>query len=671
MESDDVRFEYSSRVRRSEMTNITPSMRLKVKRDVFFLPDQKSGVYLRNNISSFRMEGSMIGQWIEKLIPMLNGEHTLGDLTDGLPGPYRDRVYEIAEVLYRNGYVRDVSKDRPHHLEEWVLKKHASQIEFLDSFSDSGAYRFQAYRQTKVLAVGSGPFFVSLVSALIESGLPKFHMLITDSVPTNKSRLMDLVAHARKTDTEVAVEEVTLQKQNVSTWREIVQPFHSILYVSQEGNIEELRVLHTICREEKKILLPAISLQQIGMAGPLVHPDSDGCWESAWRRLHQSAILDGQKLETFSYTGGAMLANAIVFELFKKVAEVRGSEQRNQFFLLDMDTLEGNWHSFLPHPLVTGRASAKWVQDFDRRLEQNSSKGEPSRLLFYFSQMTSAESGIFHIWEEGDLIQLPLAQCRVQAADPLSEGPAELLPNIICTALTHEEARREAGLAGIESYVSRMVDLLLTTLPPQQDTESSLAVPQEFVGVGAGETFAEGVCRGVQKCLAEELRKQHAGQENSVSQVQLRAVEDERCRYYLQALTTMHGELTIGLGEEVSGFPVVWVGTNRCWYGSIGLNRTLALQKALQQALLKAQNQVADSITEVLEASSVLLKERVPLSLVIGAIEETAITEVLQSAMKVLKRNRKRLLVCDLAIESFLQEELEVFGVLLREEESR
>ena len=130
-----------------------------------------------------------------------------------IAGPYRDRVDEIAEVLYRNGFVRDMSQDLPHQLPEEVLKKYASQIEFLDSFGDSGAYRFQTYRQAKVLAVGSGPFFVSLVSALLESGLPKFHMLVTDSEPTNRQRLMELVAHARKTDPEVAVEEVTLQKE--------------------------------------------------------------------------------------------------------------------------------------------------------------------------------------------------------------------------------------------------------------------------------------------------------------------------------------------------------------------------------------------------------------------------------------------------------------------------
>ena len=39
--------------------------------------------------------------------------------------------------------------------------------------------------------------------------------------------------------------------------------------------------------------------------------------------------------------------------MFKEVTGVMELEQRNKIFLLDLDTLEGNWHSLLPHPLVT------------------------------------------------------------------------------------------------------------------------------------------------------------------------------------------------------------------------------------------------------------------------------------------------------------------------------
>ena len=83
------------------MTHLTASARLKVNRDTWFLPDPNGGAYFRNNSGSFRIKGSSIAQWFEKLLPMFNGEHSLEDLTKGLQAPYRKRVYEIGETLYK------------------------------------------------------------------------------------------------------------------------------------------------------------------------------------------------------------------------------------------------------------------------------------------------------------------------------------------------------------------------------------------------------------------------------------------------------------------------------------------------------------------------------------------------------------------------------------------
>ncbi|WP_274365842.1 putative thiazole-containing bacteriocin maturation protein [Paenibacillus thermotolerans] len=638
------------------MTNLTAAARLKVNGDTFFLPVPGNGVYFRNNKGTFRMEGEMIDRWIEKLIPMFNGEYTLAHLTEGLSAPVRNRVFEIAEVLYEKGFVRDVSRDRAHQLTDEIVQKYGTQIAFLESFGDSGAFRFQSYRQANALAVGSGPFLVSLVSALIESGLPKLHVLITNSAPTNRQRLRVLAEQARKTDPEVQLEEVILQYEGASGWRDLVQPFEAILYVSQEGDSEEFRLLHKVCIEEKKILLPAMRLHQTGMAGPLVHPNSEGCWESAWRRIHRTEVYRAPEEQyAFSSTAGALLANVIVFELFKTIGGVTESQLRNSFFLLDLETLEGKWHSFLPHPSVQGGIAAERIQDWDSLLKRSQTQTTSTGLFPYFSQLTSAQTGIFHIWEEGDLMQLPLSQCRVQAVDPLSEGPADLLPAFVCTGLTHEEARREAGLVGIETYVSRLAGILAVG-------------PETKFGAGAGETAAEAVARGLQAHLAESFASQLRNRPPSVVKVRLSDVLDERCRFYLQSLISMRGTPSIGLGENVFGFPVVWVGTGDCWYGSVGLNVTLALRKALQAALLKQQNQTSCRMPQVREISSVFIGEQSPKILTIPTSADTAQPEVLRDALQILGNNGKRLTVADMAVEPFLKQVPGgVFGVSLRE----
>ncbi|AEI44783.1 putative thiazole-containing bacteriocin maturation protein [Paenibacillus mucilaginosus] len=641
------------------MSKLTPSARLQVKADTFFLPVPNDGVYFRNNVGTFHMQGEMIYRWLEKLIPMFNGEHTLAELTDGLSGPHRDRVYEIAEVLRQKGFARDASLDRPHVLSEDTVRRYAGQIAFLESFGDSGAYRFQCYRQAKVLAVGSGPMFASLVSALLESGLPRFRMLITDSLQTDRRRLTALAEHARLTDSEVEIRKVTLPNKGADAWREAVRPFDTVLYVSEMGDGEEFRLLRAACQAERKTLLPAVCLHQAGIAGPLVQPESVFCWDSAVRRIHKSEVCKDKERFAFSSTAGALLANVIVFEHFKQVTGAAQPELRNSLYLLDLETLEGNWRPFLPHPLAAGKwnASARWVDDVELRLEERLDGGAVSGLFSYLGMLTSERTGILHRWEEGDLRQLPLSQCRVQAANPLSEGPADLLPEMICSGLTHEEARRESGFAGLESYVSRLAGALVNT--------------EQYIGIGVGETAAEGLARGLQACLAQHLGARLTSRKSPVTQVGLGQVDDERCLYYLQALTTMRGQPSIGLGEEVSGFPAVWVGTEDGWFGGTGLTVTTALRTALQAALMKAQNGSACRAPQAVEAESVQLGPNAPLELSVPAEVTVAQPDAVRNAMRKLKRSGREVYVIDLAVEPFLREgPVAVFGVLLGEGEA-
>jgi putative thiazole-containing bacteriocin maturation protein len=659
-------------------------MRLKVKGDVFYVPDANGEVYFRNNEGSFRMEGGGIHLWIEKLLPVFTGEHTLADLTDGLPDAYRDRVYEIAEVLYRNGAVRDVGDDLPHHLTTPILERYESQIEFIDYFVGSGAFRFQSYRESKVLAIGSGWSAVSLASALLESGLPKVHVLFTEANPVHRRRLTELAESARLEDPEVVLEEITLMSDGEDAWREAVRPFDWVLYLSERGDIEELRSIQGVCRAEGKVFLPAIFSQNVGLAGPLVRPDSDVCWESAWRRLHQATLCKDPQWNTFSDTAAAMIANVMVFALFKSITGIVTTELQNQLFLLNLETFEGNWHSFTPHPLVNGNASVTWIQKTEQALQHPSgpSGEDKSALLTFFAQLTSPETGIFHVWEEGDLKQLPLSLCRVSVADPLSEGPAHLLPDMICAAMTHVNARLEAGLAGIEAYVSRLLSWNYPSLFATQNTVRKQASvgeandgrlePGEFVGVGAGESFAEAVCRGLQKCLEKELSKQLNTQHPpTVVPLYISEFQDEDCQYCAEALTTLEGPPEIVLGQEVCGFPVVWVHSGGRWYGSVGLNVTLALRTALQHAILISQVHAGDLATQAVESPSAIVQGDVHQHLVVQACPREAQAQVLQSALQVLKRNRKRMSVMQLQLDEALSsEELAgVFGVVLREEE--
>ena len=97
----------------------------------------------------------------------------------------------------------------------------------------------------------------------------------------------------------------------------------------------------------------------------------------------------------------------------------------------------------------------------------------------------------------------------------------------------------------------------------------------------------------------------------------------------------------------MSGFPVVWVGTNDGWYGSVDLNITMALRNSLQQAIIKVQNEAEFFTPRFLEVSSILLDEKVPVILEIPTCEERIKSENLVTAGN-LEREWHRLLVFEL-----------------------
>ncbi|MBP0726648.1 putative thiazole-containing bacteriocin maturation protein [Bacillus sp. RG28] len=626
------------------MKSLHDSSRLKMKRDTFFLPDSTGNVYFRNNVSSFHMKGQSISQWIEKLTPMLNGEFTLGALTDGLPEPYKERVFEIASILYENGFAKDISEDRPHQLQEHVCQKYASQIEFLNNCGDSGAYRFQQYRQSKVLAVGSGTFFLSLVSTLLESGVSKLYTMITNVEGTNTDRLQELIQHGRESDSEVFVQEIPFTREKHS-FLESIQPFDCILYVSTEDEIEELRMFHHICKEENKLFFPALCMNGIGFAGPLVHAENDTCWDSAWRRLHQSVFPSDRKTHDRSSTAEALLANISVFECLKKLTGITKPSETNRFYLLNLETLEGDWHSFLPHPFVKESINIQPLEDFEVEEDRDISNEE----ILNLHPFTSKESGIFHIWEEGNLKQLPLAQCRIQVTDLRSDGPAYLLPEIVCSGFTHTEVRCEAGLRGIESYVARIIE-----------------TPQ-CIGVGAGLTKVQCVYRALQHYLDQEL-KMRINEKEVLSQIYLEKVEDDRIQFYFEALTTMCEVPFIALGEPLYNFPVVWVCVKDRWYANVGFNTSIAVQRSLEQALAAVQNN-----TEIEGISPIVSQqEHDPMYITISSYKDVKQKDILQYAIQVLQEQNKKLSLFDVTLgEEWEKYIAGIVTVSLREEEAK
>ncbi|MDM5317174.1 bacteriocin maturation protein [Fictibacillus sp. b24] len=626
------------------MQTIHPSMILKVKRDTFIYPESSQGVYLRNNVTSIRIEGSTIEKWLERLVPMLDGTLTLDHITNGLPQAFKDQVFKIVQVLYENGFVRDLSQDLPHQLPEQILTKYASQIEFINHICDSGAHRFQRYREAKVAVMGAGTLLLSLVTSLIQSGLSAFTIIPTHSQKKDHERLKEIVAAASESD---STSKITVLKSESQTWSENLEHYDYIIFGSLDSDLAQLRTVQKICKDQGKHFLPVTINKDLAFAGPLVSPKSTLSWECAHRRVHQSSSI---KNESSTSTACALLANVAVFELFKEITGAQDQKKDHSIYRLNLETLEGNWHSVLPHPLVNGNVQAEPIQDPQLFLKREKEQQKDLHSLFY--GITSKETGIFYTWEEEELLQLPLSQCKIQVADPRSEGPAPPQPVITCSGLTHEEARLDAGLTGIENYVKSLYG----------DFSHSMSI-------GTGQTAADGLCRALQNELHEGFLKSQNTDLEVSAELDIQSLCDNHIQFMNESLTALSPEIKLYYGKKLHGFPVVWIHVNDEWYGSVGLNDTAAIRRALQTAIMSTQNK-----EKPLHSYGVAVASIKPTStrshVSLSDIKEESPQETLSAALHILKKHSIKAQFYSLLTEPVLTDNTYgIFGITLIQEE--
>ncbi|MBS2534410.1 hypothetical protein KGQ20_16690 [Catenulispora sp. NF23] len=110
--------------------------------------------------------------WIERLRPFLDGGRCLEDLVAGLPPEVAGQVGGVVELLVREGFVRDAAADEAHTLSPAVRERHAAMIDFIELQSpDSPERRFERYRRSAPVVVGSGRLACAVALALLQTGV--------------------------------------------------------------------------------------------------------------------------------------------------------------------------------------------------------------------------------------------------------------------------------------------------------------------------------------------------------------------------------------------------------------------------------------------------------------------------------------------------------------------
>ncbi len=454
-------------------------MRPKLGGDTKYVPTP-DGVYLQNNRRVLRIPGKQVYQWVDRLAPYLDGTRSLAELTDGLSADRAEMVDQLVEMLAGAGFIKDVEADDSHTLSPAETDAFAPEIAFIDYFCDSAAARFQAFRHTRVAAVGSGQIVTALVAANLAVGLRTVDVLITGECSTDLDRCHQHLETARQRDPEQ-----TLIVQMATGWdgdegaaRAALGSFDAVVHVCDRPMLARAAMVDRACRAQGKVLVQAVVVGDQAWIGPLTGPDDEqaGGWESAWRRLQATRTGPSAGRRRFSFADdplapiseylapptAALVANHASFEVFKHLAGIPVAETRGQLLRVDLETLRTTAHRFRPHPAclpvaaVTPSSPEALVQTVDRL-----AGGEPTDEQVFSHQVRDCfddELGLFTSIDEGDLQQLPLNVCRVTISNPaLLPEPDEPL-TAIGAGTDMGMARRRAAQRACELYAASVVD---------------------------------------------------------------------------------------------------------------------------------------------------------------------------------------------------------------------
>jgi putative thiazole-containing bacteriocin maturation protein len=451
-------------------------MRPKLKRDTYYIPVE-DGVYLRNNQREFRIKGKVVYRWIERLAPYFNGLYTLEEITKGLDPEKQAMVTNLVEILTTNQFLKDISHDLPHTLSPTELETYAAEIAFIDSFSDSAASRFEYFREQQVLVIGSGLTLTGLVHAGLKCGIRQLAVITTQECETNTRRHRDYLDQFHKGDPRQELREIEAPDwENEAEVLATLQPFDTILHISDRPMLARARMLNQLCVTHKKNFIQALIIGDRAWIGPLVRSDAKGCWECAWRRLQANLANTQEQISSYAFQNqptaslsrfvalptAAFIANQLVFEIFKYVTQAGPLMTTESLVEVDLEILRSQTHSFLPHPLcgTCHRPALHTASTFLETIDQLE-RGEPLDSDQFSEQLAPCfekRLGLFSSLDEEDFPQLPLSVCQAVISRPLSQEKLDDGPKVIGFGTDKRTSRRRAALRACEIYAASLVD---------------------------------------------------------------------------------------------------------------------------------------------------------------------------------------------------------------------
>lgn len=481
---------------------LAQNMRPKFNPDTCYIP-VRDGVYLRSNHSGLILKGKSLYSLLEHLIANLNGNATIEEITDGLDRDRKRMVTKLIEKLLTHQFLKDVSQDQPHTLRPVELATYSTNIAFIESFRTSAASQFERFCDKRLLIIGSGLSFTSLVQASLQCGVRRIDVIVTpESVVASNSRLSMLDLFSTYDP------EQTVQSIDVSHWDDedgvldTIQAYDAILHFSDRPMLAQAQLLNRLCIQQQKIFIQAIVVDDHAWIGPLVRPEAEECWECAWRRLQSNLTHFSEQLSHYEFYDqptvsagrfftlptATLAANRLIFELFKYFTQTGFRETAGNLIDIDLETFLSKSHSFLPHPYCQAcqHPVVPTASQFLEQMQQLQHQDSIDLDTFFdnFAHCVDDRLGLFTAIDDDKFVQVPLTVYQASLANLMLMKCQSKTLNVVAASTDVRNARRRVCQKACERYAANLVDRrrLVSREAVQQYTLPAISTDQ-LIGI--------------------------------------------------------------------------------------------------------------------------------------------------------------------------------------------
>ena len=445
----------------------TDARRFRVLADAFYVR-HGDGVWLRNNIGSFSIQGAGAYQLVDTLFANLDGTRGIDELTEGLPAAARSSVVRLVATLERNGFVKPVEYPA-EPVPDWMRDRYPAHLAFLEHHGDRPVTRMARVRSRQVVAAGEGVALRGLLGALGEFGVAKVLVVTTEA---GADLVADVVEQARVRDPElrwrVLVPADDLDLAQVAALPEVARAAQVLLAVDH-GDCRALADCQRTLTD---------SGQQVGVLARCgdyvvaVPPSTDGgrCVECVHRSVARQ--VNGAAADLPPSVAPATIGALHVAQ--HAFATLAGIELDGRDRVTSVEPIAPVVRTHVAHrhpscgrhgpapepvPLTdpTALPSAPVRPDIAVSNDSDELVAVADRIVAVTAAWTDQVTGPLLALGEDDLPQLPLSASSCLLADPVSTADRQVTRRFECAALAPREARNQVVLFALEWFAGRLI----------------------------------------------------------------------------------------------------------------------------------------------------------------------------------------------------------------------